>query len=276
MLLPRPRLPQAFVTVVALLALLCVTPQAAAWQSRNADQGAWELYRWQIIGGAFLIGVQALLISALFVAGRGRRRAMLALERERASLEQAVGQRTVELQAANSALEQQVTTDSLTGIGNRRRMTAQISAELERARRFGHPLSLLMIDIDHFKRVNDSFGHDAGDRAIVAVAMALSVDLRASDSAARFGGEEFVVLMPETPLNMACDVAERLRRSIASLRLEGDDGRPVTLTVSIGAAMAGARGQAETPSALLSRADRALYQAKAEGRNRVARAGEHA
>jgi diguanylate cyclase (GGDEF)-like protein len=250
--------------------------EIAGTQWVNAQQGVWAQYRWQIVGGITLIGVEALLISALIVALRGRRRAILALDRERATLEQAVAQRTTELQAANNALEQQVTTDSLTGIGNRRRMTAQISAELERARRFGHPLSLLMIDIDHFKDVNDRFGHDAGDRAIVAVAMALSVDLRASDSAARFGGEEFVVLMPETGLAMAGDVAERLRTAIAALRLDADDGSPIALTISIGVAIAAPRGQAETPSSLLLRADRALYRAKAEGRNRVVRAGEFA
>ncbi|UUZ47841.1 hypothetical protein LP420_32805 [Massilia sp. B-10] len=99
-------------------------------QWRNADQGVWEQYRWQIIGSVSLIALQAMLITALVMALRGRRRAMFALDRERASLEQAVGERTIELQAANNALEQQVTTDALTGIGNRRRMTAQISAEL--------------------------------------------------------------------------------------------------------------------------------------------------
>jgi two-component system, cell cycle response regulator len=252
-----------------MVTLLCLALPAGA--EALAGPGQWRIADF---GAIALITLEALLIVALIVALRARRRAMQALEGERASLELAVVQRTVELQAANNALEQQVTTDSLTGIGNRRRMTALIGGELERARRFGHPLSLLMIDIDHFKDVNDRFGHDAGDRAIVAVAMALSVDLRASDSAARFGGEEFVVLMPETDVGMACDVADRLRRSIESLRLEGDDGTPIALTISIGVALA-VGGQAETPSALLSRADSALHQAKAEGRNRVVRAMEH-
>ncbi|WP_229448030.1 diguanylate cyclase [Massilia sp. CF038] len=241
----------------------------------NAERSVWDLYRWQIIGGISLIALQALLISALMLALRGRRRAMDALGREREQLEDAVAQRTLELQAANSALEQQVTTDALTGIGNRRRMTSQINAELERTRRTGNPLSLLMVDIDHFKNVNDSFGHDAGDRAIVAVAIALAVDLRGIDSVARFGGEEFVVLLPETGLDRACDVAERLRASIAALRLDDGD-RTIELTISIGVACAGGRGSADSPSALLSRADRALYQAKAEGRNRVVRSEERA
>lgn len=238
----------------------------------NQQPGVWDQYRWQIIAGVSLIVLEALLIWALVYLLRERRRALSALSRERDQLAENVAQRTLELQAANNALEQQVTTDSLTGIGNRRRMTALIGAELERTRRFGHPLSLLMIDIDHFKDVNDTYGHDAGDRAIVAVAMALSVDLRACDSAARLGGEEFVVLMPETELQVAGDAAERLRNSIAGLRLEADDGRPIALTISIGVAAAGKRGEPDSPSTLLSRADRALHRAKTEGRNRVERA----
>lgn len=232
----------------------------------------WDQYPWHVITAVLLIAVQALLIAALLYALRGRRGALSALTHEHAKLADSIAQRTLELQAANNALEQQVTTDSLTGIGNRRRMTALIGAELERTRRFGHPLSLLMIDIDHIKDVNDNYGHDAGDRAIVAVAMALSVDLRACDSAARFGGEEFVVLMPETQLRVAADAAERLRNSIAALRLEADDGRPIGLTISIGVAGASTSGEPDTPSTLLSRADRALHRAKTDGRNRVERA----
>jgi two-component system cell cycle response regulator len=239
----------------------------AVWLNRQ--QGIWDLYRWQIVAGIALIVLQAGLITALMAALRDRRRTTVALNSERDKLEENVVERTVALQAANAALEQLVTTDALTGIGNRRRMTAQISAELDRARRFRHPLALLMIDIDHFKNVNDSFGHDAGDRAIVAVAHTLAEGLRGSDCAARFGGEEFVVLMPETGLGVACEAAERLRAQVAALRLEGDDGRPIALTVSIGVAAHAPQGGPDTPSSLLSRADRALYRAKASGRDLV-------
>lgn len=246
-------------------------PDGVQWLNR--EPSVWDLYRWQIICGLTLIALQALLISKLMYALRERRSAMRALNHERDKLEENVAQRTLELQAANCALEQQVTTDALTGIGNRRRMTAQISAELDRARRFGHSLALLMIDIDHFKDVNDTFGHDAGDRAIIAVARALSTDLRASDAAARFGGEEFVVLMPETGLDVACEAAERLRAAIAALHVEDGEGRPIALAISIGVTASEPGCAPDTPSLLLSRADRALYQAKAEGRNRVASAG---
>ncbi len=229
----------------------------------------WDQYRWQIMAGLGLIVLQGALITALVLSLRDRRRAMAALNYERDTLEQNVAERTLELQAANAALEQLVTTDALTGIGNRRRMSAQIGAELDRARRFGHPLALLMIDIDHFKHINDSAGHDAGDRALVAVARTLTQALRASDAAARFGGEEFVVLMPETGLDVACEAAERLRAAIAALRLSGDRGQPISMTVSIGVAAFNAAHGADTASSLLSRADRALYRAKAGGRDMV-------
>lgn len=216
-----------------------------------------------------LIVLQAVLLGLLW-------RALAARKKAQAKLEEHLAQRTHELQAANHALELQETADALTGIGNRRHMDALIGAELERTRRSAHPLSLLMIDIDGFKHVNEHAGHDAGDRALVAVAMALSVDLRTSDALARFGGEEFVVLMPDTDLDVACDAADRLRTSIAKLRLEGEGGAPVVLTISIGVAGARLQGVFDTPLTLLARAEGALRRAKAEGSNRVARAGENA
>jgi two-component system cell cycle response regulator len=204
------------------------------------------------------------------VALRGRRQSLLALDDERRQLEQHVRQRTLELMDANSRLELLATTDPLTGIGNRRRMTEQINTELERARRFHHPLTLLMVDIDHFKQVNDKYGHEAGDRAIVAVSKALSSGVRSIDMASRFGGEEFVLLMPETDVDVAGYAAERLRADVAALNIIGDDGQRIALTISIGVAKADPDGLApDTMSSLLIRADKALYRAKHEGRNRV-------
>ncbi len=235
----------------------------------NRERSVWDDYRWQIIAGLTLIALQAVLISALVRASRGRRRNMEALNAERDKLEEKVAERTRELQSANALLEKQVTTYALTGIGNRRRMTAAISVELDRAHRFSHPLTLLMIDIDQFKRVNDSYGHDAGDLVLVAVARALSTALRACDSAARFGGEEFVVLMPETGLEVAREAAERLRCAVAALRLGDHQGKPIAITISVGVAQYLPEQGAQTPSSLLSRADRAMYRAKSEGRNKV-------
>ena len=241
----------------------------------NRPQGLWAQYHWQIIAALSLIALQAALITALLLAQRSRRATLATLHEERTMLEERVLQRTLELLVANSRLEQQATTDPLTGLGNRRMMTLRLGEELERARRFEHTLSLLMIDIDYFKRINDRHGHDAGDRAIVAVAQVLRSVTRGMDTAARFGGEEFVLLMPETPLAVALEVAERLRMAAARLRVECDDGQLVNLTISIGVtastplATVPARREPDSLTDLLIRADQALYRAKHGGRDRV-------
>jgi diguanylate cyclase (GGDEF)-like protein len=238
---------------------------------RNRPDNVWDLYRWQIIAGITLIVLQGVLISSLVLALRSRRRTLGTLADERNNLEDRVLQRTLELLMANKKLEELATTDPLTGIANRRKMTDQISHELERTRRFHHPLSLLMIDIDHFKRINDTFGHEVGDKAIVAVSKLLTESMRSIDLAARFGGEEFVLLMPETHVEVAMHAAERLRELVSALRVEAGDGAQVALTVSVGVAAADPLGAQDTPSSLLVRADKALYRAKKEGRNRVER-----
>ncbi|GAB2863365.1 hypothetical protein GCM10027277_35040 [Pseudoduganella ginsengisoli] len=235
----------------------------------NRPHGVWELYRWQILTGVGLIVVEGVLITALVMALRARRRAMGALNDERNNLEDRVLQRTLELLMANTKLEQLATTDPLTGIANRRKMTEHIAKELERVRRLRHPLALLMVDIDHFKRINDTYGHEAGDRAIIAVANMLSASLRAIDTVARFGGEEFVLLMPETDLETAGLAAERLREAASLLAVEVDGGLAIALTISIGVAASRPQQAPDTASSLLVRADKALYQAKEEGRNRV-------
>ncbi|MGW8393537.1 diguanylate cyclase [Pseudoduganella sp. HUAS MS19] len=235
----------------------------------NRPHNVWELYRWQIISAGALIAFQGILISALVLSLRSRRRAMRELACERSNLEERILQRTLELLQANRKLEELAATDPLTGIANRRRMTEQIAQELERARRFHHPLSLLMIDIDHFKRINDTYGHEAGDQAIIQTATLLTASLRAVDTVARFGGEEFVLLMPETHIAVATHAAERLRERAAALRVRTASGVEVELTISIGVAAADPHGAADTPSSLLVRADKALYRAKKEGRNRV-------
>jgi len=242
-------------------------PDNVQW--RNHPPSVWHRYWWQIVAGLSLIVLEGILISALIVAARGRRQSLAALDDERRQLEARVQQRTQELSEANAKLEQLATTDPLTGIGNRRRMTSQITRELERSRRHNHVLTLLMIDIDHFKQVNDLHGHDAGDRAIVAVARTLSLGVRSIDMASRFGGEEFVLLLPETDMALGASAAERLRAEVEALQIRDDKGQPFQLTISIGVASADPGGDADTVSSLLIRADRALYFAKQEGRNRV-------
>jgi diguanylate cyclase (GGDEF)-like protein len=129
-------------------------------------------------------------------------------------------------------------TDGLTGLFNRRHFLARGEAEWQRFARYQRPLTLLMLDIDHFKSINDRFGHDAGDRAIVQVADACNDDRRGIDIVARLGGDEFVLLLPETDVEQAAVVAERLRARIAASALLVDGGADVPLTVSIGLAAA--------------------------------------
>ncbi len=241
----------------------------------NQPQGLWSLYHTQILAGLSLLALQAALIAALVMALRGRRATLAILHEERDKLEERVLQRTLELLVANTRLEQQATTDPLTELGNRRKMTLRIAEEIERGHRCGHALSLLMIDIDHFKRINDHYGHDAGDRAIVAVAHVLRNMTRGMDTAARFGGEEFVLLMPETPLQVALAAAERLRAAVEGMEVDCGNGQTVRLTISIGATSNLPRPDTTTPlgpdslTDLLIRADQALYRAKHAGRNRV-------
>lgn len=163
-------------------------------------------------------------------------------------------------------LEHQAARDPLTGVASRSHLLATGHAEIRRASRHGHPLALLMLDIDHFKAINDSCGHLAGDRVIQAIAQACVPALRSGDCLGRLGGEEFAVVLPDTDLAAALAVAERLRETVASLQLHHEERR-LALTVSIGVALLESPGEAL--SHLLHRADTAMYRAKAEGRNCV-------
>lgn len=164
-------------------------------------------------------------------------------------------------------LRRLATTDPLTGVNNRRRYTEISERELTRCKRYQHPICVLMLDADHFKKVNDTYGHEAGDRVLKALANACLDELRDVDVLGRFGGEEFTVTLPETPLETALEAAERLRARLASAAVELEDGQTISFTVSIGASCL--NNTDEELSDLLNRADAALYTAKEEGRNRV-------
>jgi diguanylate cyclase (GGDEF)-like protein len=166
-----------------------------------------------------------------------------------------------EEKAAHMALEQLATRDSLTGLANRRCFDDTLAAEWQRALRQQLPLSLLMVDVDHFKRYNDVHGHLGGDDCLRRVATAVASEMRANDLVARYGGEEFGVILPNQDLKGAASVAERIRMRVERLR--------TGITVSIGAASMLASADSD-PSALLAIADAALYRAKRQGRNRIA------
>jgi two-component system cell cycle response regulator len=158
-------------------------------------------------------------------------------------------------------------TDALTGLYNRRYMETHISSLVEQAASRGKPLTVLVLDIDYFKSINDTHGHDAGDEVLREFALRIRKSIRGIDLACRYGGEEFVVIMPETDLAVATVVAERLRRRIASEPFSVQEGaRTVEVTISVGIA---ALGGADNAASVIKRADQALYRAKREGRNRV-------
>lgn len=155
-------------------------------------------------------------------------------------------------------------TDHLTGLANRRRFERQLEREVTRTKRYGRPFCLLLIDIDHFKVVNDTHGHPTGDEVIMQLASTLQAGTRGIDTAARVGGEEFAVILPETEIAGGLEVANRLRESIAKMELPAEVGR---VTASIGIAEYPA--SAADGSGLYAAADAALYGAKRAGRNRV-------
>jgi diguanylate cyclase (GGDEF)-like protein len=212
-----------------------------AAESRRASERI-ETYNWLLAGAGAL--VMALLAATVIGAARGH-------------------QRRLDLTAE---LEHLAATDMLTGLPNRRQLMAAMDVETSRAGRTGRPLSLALIDIDHFKRVNDRHGHPSGDAVLCQVAEVLREVTRGGDVLGRFGGEEFAVLMPETEIEQAQWASERLRKAIEGREMRFPGGGSGHVTVSTGVALLAGD---EDCDQLVSRADAALYQAKAGGRNLV-------
>jgi two-component system, cell cycle response regulator len=188
---------------------------------------------------------------------------MLDLNRDYANAQLELAQTNLKLQQREAEIIALTLTDSLTGLGNRRRLEESLVIEISRAQRTGRKLSALMADLDHFKRVNDTFGHEAGDKVLAAFGEILRKQMRATDIVVRAGGEEFVVLMPDTELANGLATAERIGITIAGARIE-----PLTdeMTASFGVAELAA---GEAGDAFMRRVDKALYEAKRTGRNRV-------
>lgn len=177
-----------------------------------------------------------------------------------------------ERRALEQEMSRQARTDSLTGLSNRRHFIELAELELARARRFGKPLSVMMLDLDDFKRVNDLHGHQAGDDLLRAIAATCRKTLREIDIIGRLGGEEFAVLLTESDTIQTMEVAERLRRDIADAEVAQEHGDPLRITVSIGIAIL--TEETATVDKLLNLADKALYEAKRSGRNRVCVVGD--
>lgn len=195
------------------------------------------------------------------------RRQLLELKEARAKqtkTEQRLRESQTRLKEANALLQEMVTTDALTGVKNRRAFDEGLQQAWKMSARTKSPLSLLMVDVDHFKRVNDTLGHEAGDDVLRLVAQTLQFMTRSTDMVARYGGEEFVVVLPGTEAEAAVSFAEQLRLNIANLSWRGH-----ALTVSIGVDCS--QGNGKTECQLVARADAALYRAKNSGRNQVLR-----
>ena len=213
------------------------------------------------------------------VLGQGLERYRLVLENQRLlrelteaneDLERKVRERTTRLQEQNRELrearkriEELSRRDALTGLTNRRWLDEVLRLEVERAHRYGAPLAVIMVDLDHFKQVNDSFGHAVGDQVLKSAARTLQEAVRLTDVVGRYGGEEFLVLLPNTELGQATALAERMR---AGLRLMPVGFRPDPVTGSFGVTQWAA---GDTVAGLVDRADEALYEAKGAGRDRV-------
>lgn len=169
-------------------------------------------------------------------------------------------------------LKQAGLTDPLTKVNNRRYFEGRCHDEISHARRHGSPLACMFLDIDKFKRINDNYGHHAGDEVLCKVAQLIKLQLRTSDIIARYGGEEFVALLPQTTLIQARDIAERIRATLAEQTFETLSAERLSVTISIGIAMLPDESGIEHDKCaqkLISAADAALYQAKASGRNKV-------
>ncbi len=221
----------------------------------------------------FILSVMGLGVAALLDQVRGQQRALEAanqrLNELNTALEARVAERTAELTAANTRLEHLALTDPLTGLLNRRAFFEFARGEVARSKRYGHPLALLLLDLDHFKDINDRYGHQMGDQVLAQAAAAAAGVVRVSDRLARYGGEEFVVLAPETNEEGGLALAGRIRAAIRAVAVPVGDER-LNITASIGVASLD-EASADVDQ-LLRCADQALYAAKAAGRDRAAAA----
>lgn len=245
----------------APLVIASTLPRRAPLPRRLRARGDDSL--WRVMAFDLADGRRMLLgwVEGSTASGHAREEALLDIELANAQSE--LHRANVELRSANSRINQLSRLDSLTGLANRREFDYRLADEVARCQRRPRPLSLIFCDIDHFKAVNDTHGHAAGDAVLAGLADVLRAGVRETDLAARIGGEEFAVVVAEGPLDAARALAERLRSALAAQIM---DPIGAAVTASFGVAE---RRSGESAVELLARADAALYAAKRSGRNRV-------
>lgn len=219
-----------------------------------------------VCGQPFSETERALICEIADLARRGDENARLVRDLEDRLI--AAQQENADLQVKNRVLSEISARDSLTGLYNRWYVIEKIETEINRSLRHGAPMALMMLDIDHFKRINDTWGHAAGDQVLQNVGRLLRDSCRVYDVPGRYGGEEFCVVLPQTEVENTPVVAERIRQRMESNEVRVG-GESVIVTASIGVAGIGARDGELNTAALIERADQALYAAKRRGRNRV-------
>jgi diguanylate cyclase (GGDEF)-like protein len=228
-------------------------------------QGAVQADEWS--GIWLVLAISGLMSLAGALGTAAMRRRAFGLQMEARSTHVATLAREAELQRLNGELARVTRKDPLTGLGNRRRLGEELTAAAARTNRYGNDCAVALLDLDGFKTYNDSLGHVAGDAALQAVATAMLASVRSTDTVCRFGGDEFVVLMPEQPLEGAARVAERIRRAVEDLQLRYPmPSGPRVLTISVGIALLG-RSAAHDEDEVLRQADAELYRAKEAGRD---------
>lgn len=250
------------------------------------ETGLWERYKGYVIGAIVILALQAMLIFGLLTNRMRRKKAEISLAEMNTNLEAMVIERTHELESANkelrmakerqedlimilSQLNKQLDlnsrTDTLTGLFNRRHIKEKIQDEIKRLHRTGRSFAVIIGDVDHFKQVNDTYGHNGGDFLLRVVANELCNAVRDYDTVARWGGEEFLCLLPETDANTAITIAERMRSVVANKNFVWE-GVNIPIRMTFGVTIA---SQGDTEQQVITRADQALYKGKKSGRNKV-------
>ena len=251
--------------------------QLRKWNIKDKDLPEGALIRYRILNIldtyfkeiVFLISsliIMTLLLISLVIVNIKRKKALAMLKEEHDLLEHRVEERTIDLNKAKLLAEKQARTDPLTGLNNRRHFFESGQVLVDQTKRYQRPLSLIMLDIDFFKKVNDTYGHASGDLVLKTVAKKIFGIIRTSDIAGRIGGEEFAVILPESKPNKVKNLAERLRKAIEDETVIIDK-EEIKVTMSIG--VSEYMNKDHSIEEALSRADEALYQAKEHGRNRV-------